>query len=239
MIPADGDGVPVAASAGSVTGPLEDAIGVDPTASYARAAAAPRADDHELAVLTAQLGRPARGRPAVVHRCGFGLPTVARVDPRLEDGTPFPTVFWLTCPLLRSQVGRLEAEHAMVGLNQRLEAEPGFAQAYADASERYVAFRDALGEPLPGDPSAGGMPRYIKCLHVHAAHHLATGDNPVGAWTVEHATPLACPGPCVPEELLTLPPAASDADPTAPPGEEPADGDRAGDRAAPNPADPA
>jgi uncharacterized protein len=202
VIPADGAERPVAARSGPPAGPLEDAVRVDPAASYVRAASAPRADDREVAVLSAQLGRPARGHPAVVHRCGFGLPTVARVDPRLADGTPFPTVFWLSCPLLRSEVGRLEADHAMVGLNQRLETDPALAEAYAAGSERYVAFRDELGGPLPGDPSAGGMPRYIKCLHVHAAHHLATGDNPIGAWTIERATPLACPGPCVPEELL-------------------------------------
>jgi hypothetical protein len=209
VIPADGADGPVTASSGVTAGPLQDAVRVDPAASYARAATAPRADDRELGVLSAQLGRPARGRPAVVHRCGFGLPTVARVDPRLADGTPFPTVFWLTCPLLRSQVGRLEADHAMVGLNQRLEREPELAADYAAASERYVAFRDELGGALPGDPSAGGMPRYIKCLHVHAAHHLATGDNPVGAWTVAEATPLSCPAPCVSTEVL-----ASDADPS-------------------------
>lgn len=202
MIPADGAPGPVEERSGAPTGPIEDAVRVDPAASYLRAATAPPVDDGELAVLSAQLGRPARGRPAVVHRCAFGLPSVARVDPRLEDGTPFPTVFWLTCPLLRSQVGRLEADHAMVGLNQRLETEPELAEAYAAGSDRYIGFRDQLGGPLPGDPSAGGMPRYIKCLHVHAAHHLATGDNPVGAWTVEHATPMACPAPCVPAELL-------------------------------------
>jgi len=199
--------VPVPAASGgareqTASGRLEDAVRVDPAASYARAAAAAVADERERAVISAQLGRPARGQPAVVHRCGFGLPTVARVQPRLEDDTPFPTVFWLTCPVLRSRVGRLEADHAMVGLNARLEDEPEFAAAYAAASERYVAFRDALGGPLPGDPSAGGMPGYIKCLHVHAGHHLATGDNPVGAWTIEHATPAPCDGPCVPEALL-------------------------------------
>ncbi len=182
--------------------PLEDAVRVDPAASYVRAGAAPAADTAERAVLSAQLGRPARGAPAVVHRCGFGLPTVARVQPRLEDGTPFPTVFWLTCPVLRSRVGRLEADHAMVGLNDRLSHDPVLAAEYAAASTRYVAFRDRLDGPLPGDPSAGGMPHHIKCLHVHAAHHLATGDNPVGAWTVEHATPAPCAGPCVPEDLL-------------------------------------
>lgn len=184
---------------GSVA-PSPDAVRPDPDASYDRAAAAPTVTDRERAILSTQLGRPARGQSAIVHRCVFGLPTVARVAPRLDDGTPFPTVFWLTCPVMRSQVGRLEADHAMVGLNARIEREPDLAAEYAAASGRYVSFRDTLGDPLPGDPSAGGMPGYVKCLHVHAAHTLATGDNPVGRWTVEHATPAPCPGPCVTED---------------------------------------
>ncbi len=203
MTSADGEDFPVPAVTGGEQ-PLsahEDAVRRDPAASYARAAAAPTVDEAERAVLSAQLGREARGAPAVVHRCVYGLPTVARVQPHLEDGTPFPTVFWLSCPVLRSRVGRLEADHAMVGLNARLEDEPDLAAEYAGASERFIAFRDELGDPLPGDPSAGGMPRYIKCLHVHAAHHLATGDNPIGEWTVDHATPAPCAGPCVPDEL--------------------------------------
>jgi uncharacterized protein len=178
--------------------PLDDAVRADPDASYERAAAVPTADARTRAVVSAQLGRPARGRPAVVHTCGYGLPTVVRVAPRLEDGTPFPTTFWLTCPVLRSRVGRLEAEQAMVALNERLADEPAFAAAYASAHERYLSFRDGLGDPLPdATVSAGGMPRHVKCLHVHAAHHLATGDNVVGAWTVEQATPAPCSEPCV------------------------------------------
>jgi uncharacterized protein len=179
--------------------PDPDAVRPDPEASYERAAAATPVDADERALISAQLGRPARGDPAVVHRCSFGLPTVVRVDPRLEDGTPFPTTFWLTCPVLKSRVGTLEADHAMVGLNERLAGEPDLAAEYAASHERYVAFRDELGDPLQGNPGAGGMPRYIKCLHVHAAHHLATGDNPIGSWTVEQATPAPCAGPCVSE----------------------------------------
>ena len=179
------------------TAPSADAVQRDPGAGYDHAAAATTADEREQAIVSAQLGRPARGSPAVVHRCEFGLPTVVRVDPLLEDGTPFPTVFWLTCPALRSQVGRLEADQAMVGLNDRLAEDPELAADYAAAADRYVAFRDRIGEPLPHAPTAGGMPRRVKCLHVHAAHHLATGDNVVGEWTIDHATPLPCDGPCV------------------------------------------
>ncbi len=184
--------------------PVPDPVVPDPEATYTRSAEAPATDLAERAVVSAQLGRPARGRSAVVHRCAYGLPTVVRVDPRLPDGTPFPTVFWQTCPALRSQIGRLEADQSMVGINQRLEDDPDFQAAHAAAQERYRAFRDELGGPLPGDPYAGGNPRYVKCLHVHAAHELATGDSPVGAWTVDAARPVPCSGPCVDEDEIAV-----------------------------------
>ncbi|MEY3020301.1 MAG: hypothetical protein RLZZ272_1285 [Actinomycetota bacterium] len=174
-----------------------DAVRRDAAAGYPSALAAPRADAAERDVVSAQLGRPARGRPAVVHRCAHGLPTVVRVDPRLEDGTPFPTLFWLTCPRLRSEVGRLEADREMRRLGERLADEPELAEAYASAAQRYVAARDGLGRPLDGGPGAGGMPDRVKCLHVHVAHELATGDNPIGRLALERILPMACPEPCV------------------------------------------
>jgi hypothetical protein len=183
-----------------------DAVLRDPAVSYDTALAAEPADDLTVAILTQQLGRPARGRPAVVHTCGHGLPTVARVDPRLEDGTPFPTTFWLACPLLRSAVGRMEADHEMVRLNERLAEDADMQAAYTVAAERYVELRDQLGEPgepLAGAPTAGGMPRRVKCLHVHLAHHLATGDNPVGAYVADTLLPMACPAPCVDTDAIS------------------------------------
>jgi hypothetical protein len=174
-----------------------DAVRRDPSAGSARALAAPPAGPEERAVVSAQLGRPARGSPAVVHRCEHGLPTVVRVEPRLEDGTPFPTLYWLSCPRLRSEVGRLEADHEMRRLAERLATEPELAEAYAASAERYVADRDSLGDPLPGGPGAGGMPDRVKCLHVHVAHELATADNPIGRIALERVLPMACPEPCV------------------------------------------
>lgn len=174
----------------------------DPAASVDRARNLGHADDVEQAVISHQIGRPARGRSAVVHRCAYGLPTVIRVDPRLADGTPFPTLFWQTCPALRSEIGRLEADQAMAGINERLEAEPDLQAEHAAAQERYRELRDEFGDPLPGNPYAGGSPGHVKCLHVHAGHALATNDSVVGAWTVAAARPVACPGPCVtPEDL--------------------------------------
>ncbi len=179
-------------------GSVEDAVIRDPDASYERAAAVPLVTDPtEKAIVSALLGRPSRGESAVAHRCHHGMPTVVRVSPRLKGGTPFPTVFWLTCPLVKKHVGTLEADQVMVGLNERLDAEPELAEEYAAGSDRYIAFRDELGGPLPGNSSAGGMPGHIKCLHVHAGHTLATGDNPIGHETLDRVLPLACPAPCV------------------------------------------
>ncbi|MBW3577013.1 MAG: DUF501 domain-containing protein [Actinobacteria bacterium] len=171
----------------------------------------------ERAVVSQQLGRRARGHSAVVHRCVYGLPTVVRVAPYLDDGTPFPTVFWLVCPVARRHVGRLEADGTMGSFNASLAADAELAAGYAAAAGRYVAFRDALDRPIREDPAAGGMPGHIKCLHVHHAHFLATADNPVGAKTHQQVTPMPCPGPCVDEDVLAeaygeLPP------PTAVPG---------------------
>ena len=179
-------------------GSTDDAVVREDEASYERAAAvSPIEGAVEQAVVAALLGRPSRSRSAVAQRCTHGLPTVLRVDPRLEDGTPFPTVFWLTCPLVRRAVGTLEADQVMAGFNERMDGDEDLQREYAEASQRYVAFRDELGDPLPGDPSAGGMPGHIKCLHTHAGHTLATGDNWVGHATLDHVLPVRCEAPCV------------------------------------------
>ncbi|HVL98321.1 MAG TPA: DUF501 domain-containing protein [Egibacteraceae bacterium] len=176
---------------------MDDALRPAPDASYAAQLAREPMDDRDAELATRMIGRPLRGRSAAAVRCAWGLPAVLRVNPRLDDGTPFPTLFWLACPLANKHVGRLEAEGAMVGLNERLATDDAFADEYAAASERFVAARDRLGPRAPRDASAGGMPARVKCLHALYAHHLATRDNPVGAWVAGHVEPMACPAPCV------------------------------------------
>jgi uncharacterized protein len=176
---------------------MDDALRPAPDASYEAQLARPPMAADEAALAAEMIGRPLRGRSAAAVRCGWGLPAVLRVEPRLEDGTPFPTMFWLSCPLANKHVGRLEAAGTMVGLNERLRDEPELAVAYAAAHERYVAARDRLGPPVPRGSSAGGMPNRVKCLHSLYGHHLATRDNPIGAWVAEQVEPMACPAPCV------------------------------------------
>jgi uncharacterized protein len=176
---------------------MDDALRPATDASYESQAQRPPMAGRDVALATKMIGRPLRGSSAAAVRCGWGLPAVLRVGPALDDGTPFPTTFWLACPLANKHVGRLEAEGSMVGLNERLAAEPELAAAYAGAHERYVSFRDSLGPRVPRDPSAGGMPDRVKCLHSLYGHHLATRDNPIGGWVAEQVEPMPCPAPCV------------------------------------------
>jgi uncharacterized protein len=176
---------------------MDDALRPAADASYEAQAARPVLDDGEALLAARMIGRPLRGESAAAVRCGWGLPAVLRVDPALEDGTPFPTTFWLACPIANRHVGRLEAEGSMVGLNEALGVDEAMAAQYAAAHARYVAFRDTLGPKVPRDPSAGGMPTRVKCLHSLYGHHLATRDNPIGAWVAERVEPMACVAPCV------------------------------------------
>lgn len=137
--------------------------------------------ERDRLVLLAQLGREARGVLAIAHRCPCGDPTVVVTAPRLPDGTPFPTLFYLTNPRLAGAVGTLEASGLMRDMTDRLATDPDLAAAYRLAHESYLAERDAI-EPLGTTVTAGGMPTRVKCLHVHVAHTLARGPgvNPFG-----------------------------------------------------------
>ncbi len=153
--------------------------------------------DADRAAVAAQLGRPPRGLRAVAHRCSCGLPDVVETEPRLEDGTPFPTLYYLTCPRAASLIGTLEGGGVMASMTERLESDAELARAYQAAHEDYLARRDALGV-LPGGVSAGGMPTRVKCLHVLVAHELAApGVNPLGREALDALPDWGAAGPCV------------------------------------------
>lgn len=138
---------------------------------------------NDIAAIARQLGRQPRGVVAVAHRCPCGDPDVVVTSPRLDDGTPFPTVFYLTCPRASSAIGRLEGSGVMRDMEARLSEDPDLARRYRDAHDAYLSARDALAlVPEIAGISAGGMPDRVKCLHVLLAHSLAAGPgvNPLG-----------------------------------------------------------
>jgi hypothetical protein len=157
-------------------------------------------DPRDAAVVAGQLGRPPRAVHAVGHRCPCGNPDVVVTEPRLPDGTPFPTTFYLTCPRAASRIGSLEGSGLMAEMSARLANEPGLAERYAAAHQRYLTAREAIGhvEEIAG-VSAGGMPSRVKCLHVLAGQALAQGRgvNPLGDEVLDRLGAWWDDGPCV------------------------------------------
>ncbi len=150
--------------------------------------------------VAAQLRRPPRAAFAVASRCPCGLPAVVVTNPLLPDGTPFPTMYYATCPRLNAALSTLESQGFMKQQARELAQDPDYAEAYRAGHERYLAERAALGDvPAIAGVSAGGMPDRVKCLHALAAQSLACGPgvNPVGDAALSAAGTWWRSGPCV------------------------------------------
>src|SRR5262252_2475281 len=161
-------------------------------------------DAADLAAIAKQLGRQPRGATAVARRCPCGLPDVIQTAPRLPDGTPFPTLYYLTCIRACAAASRLEASGLMQEMTARLAADPSLREVYLAAHRDYAARRTAAAqaagvEPLPaGTATAGGMPDRVKCLHALAAQELAVpGSNPFGRQAIAAMGQWWAAGPCV------------------------------------------
>jgi len=154
-------------------------------------------------VVEAQLERPTRSSVEVLTECHLGLPVVIAVPPLLDDGTPFPTSYWLSCPLAVRRIGRIEAGGGVRAADAMIGNDAGVARAYQSAMNRYRDGRDSL---IPSDhegprPSGGvgGSKRTVKCLHAHYADHASGNENPIGAWAAPQVEPLNCTVPCTVE----------------------------------------
>jgi uncharacterized protein len=156
--------------------------------------------ERDRAVVAAQLGRAPRAIRAVAHRCACGNPDVIETSPRLPDGTPFPTLYYLTCPRAAAAIGTLESSGIMREMSDRLRGDPDLAAAYRSAHEAYLARREQIAhvDEIAGI-SAGGMPNRVKCLHVLVGHALAAGPgvNPLGDEALAALPDWWEGGPCV------------------------------------------
>ena len=162
-------------------------------------------DPDDVAAIEAQLGREPRAIHEVGHRCPCGNPDVVTTEPRLPNGTPFPTTFYLTCPRAASRIGTLEGSGLMKQMQERLGTDEELAAAYRRAHERYlqaraeIAERAGLDVPEIEGITAGGMPDRVKCLHVLAGQSLAMGRgvNPLGDEVLDLLGAWWESGPCV------------------------------------------
>jgi len=157
----------------------------------------PPATAADLAVLHEQLGRPPRDVVGVAARCVCGNPVVVATAPRLADGSPFPTFYYLTHPGATAAMSALEADHVMREFGDELEEDEALREAYQRAHEAYLRDRSVYGEPEEiAGISAGGMPTRVKCLHALAGHALAAGPgvNPIGDRALERGgwSPRKC-----------------------------------------------
>lgn len=153
--------------------------------------------ERDIRIVSAQLGREARNVVGIPARCVCGAPTVVATAPRLADGTPFPTFYYLSHPAATAAMSFLEAAQLMVECNELLQDDPELAAAYARAHADYLADRASIGEVAEiAGISAGGMPTRVKCLHALAAHALAAGPgaNPIGDIALERSSwsPAVC-----------------------------------------------
>jgi hypothetical protein len=158
-----------------------------------------RPSQADLDAVERQLGRQPRGVAEVAHRCPCGEPDVLRTQPRLADGTPFPTTYYATCPRLTGAISTLESEGLMREMSDRLADDATLRAAYARAHEDYLERRGELGDiPEIDGISAGGMPTRVKCLHVLVAHSLAAGPgvNPLGDEALERLDDWWVPTSC-------------------------------------------
>lgn len=165
----------------------------------------PTPSQADLDTLSLQLGRPVRDVVEIPSRCICGNPLVAATSPRLSNGIPFPTTFYLTHPTLTGAVSRLEAAGVMVEMTERLNQDAHLAEQYRQAHEKYLEERERIRKKAGVDPvweiegiTAGGMPNRVKCLHVLAGHALAAGPgiNPLGDQTLDMISPEWTPDTC-------------------------------------------
>jgi len=157
-------------------------------------------------VVAQQLGRKPRGAFTVCVRCTYGYPQVIRVHP-VVAGKPFPTLYWLTCPFLSREIGRLEADGHVKTLEALLQMDPALRSAMHEAHRRTCGLRDQLlssqdraklssdGKMLGlAGRGIGGISDWdrLKCLHLHAAHALAD-ENPIGQRVLAMLPVRECP----------------------------------------------
>lgn len=130
----------------------------------------------DLDIVASQLGRAPRGVVDIAYRSPDGQPGVVKTAPRLDDGTPFPTLYYLTDPRLTAEASRLEVAHVMKWMTNRLAEDAALAEDYKKAHEYFLEKRNEM-EDLGTDFSGGGMPDRVKCLHVLIAYALAEGPD--------------------------------------------------------------
>jgi hypothetical protein len=143
--------------------------------------------DTDRALVERQLGRPPRAFRRVVVRCPFGRPAVTEQSPYDDDGEPFPTTYWLTCPHLVAQVSRLESVGGVERWTRAAADDPELRTSLEHANEEQRRLRPELDLGIGGARAGAGS---LKCLHAHVAFALAQPGFELGERIVAEIEPL-------------------------------------------------
>src|SRR3954451_1409997 len=166
----------------------------------------------DAAIVELQIGRTPRAFRRVAVRCPFGLPAVVEQRPFGDDGTPFPTQFWLTCPHAVAQLSRLEAAGGVTRWTEAVASDDTLRASLERANEEQRRLRPELAVGIAGATRTGSL----KCLHAHAAYALARPGYELGdrilseldhLWPDSGCCTAIVVGPATPAMLRTTSPA--------------------------------
>ena len=161
--------------------------------------------NNELKIVEQQIGRKLRSDSETSCRCHFNIPAVIKVPPKLDDGTPFPTTYWLTCPMYNKKIGSLESHGLIKELDKEILNNPEFKKQWESRQKSYRQDRENLETEDFGPKATGGVggaKDSIKCLHSHTADELSTGKNIIGKIVIESIGGFNCEEACI--NLKTL-----------------------------------
>ena len=148
--------------------------------------------ESDRSLVALQLGRQPRAFRRVVVRCPFGRPAVTEQAPNDENGEPFPTMYWLTCPHLVAAVSRVEAAGGVERWSRAADDDPELSRSLEVAHEHQRRLRPELDVGVGGARRGAGS---LKCLHAHAAFALAHPEYELGRRILRELEPM-WPGVC-------------------------------------------
>lgn len=159
-----------------------------------------RISDKDLKIVVKQLKRSLNNVLDVCNRCSYGFPTVILSYP-IRDGSPFPTIHYLTCPYLTKEISRLEEKGLIEKFEERIRSDEELRKSYENAHNEVISKRVSLLSKddekwlnVLSTVGTGGIRDFstVKCLHLHVADYLAGINNPVGKFVYENLDQKEC-----------------------------------------------
>lgn len=134
-------------------------------------------------MIAGELGRAPRDLTGIAVRCPHGYPAVTETAPILAEGSPNPTLLYMTCPALAAMISRVEAAGGVRALRSACQDDNELREILEEITRAYQERRAALAlegasagvrDPRPGAGIGGPeSPETASCLHAYGAALLA------------------------------------------------------------------